>query len=303
VRARAGRKPDRIDALVARLGMLQSIDSERAAQVATEIVSAERVHRALEPALKLLEQDPPAEARQPLRSRFFDLAEDGLHRDVDCELRTSIVRILRALDSRSDEDVAEAGVRTVQPTPPSGKDVAQPLRAESLLLLAQHDETRADYFAAEMLSDPHTSEFSGEPAVTAIRLLDRRRQWLPIWALARRPGLQVDLLAQAFAALREAPSDLQVEAMSEHLRTAIAGGEEGEPVALVAAEAIVLNALAGGYELVVALLRDTGNVNLFRYLASVVLRSGSADLQARVAALRDAIAAEKRQVLRELLGR
>ena len=303
MRPRAGRKPDRIDALVARLGMLQSIDRERAAQVAVEVIAAERVHRALEPALKLVEDDPPAEARQPLRARFFDLAEDGLHRDVDCELRTTIVRVLRRLDSRADHDVAEAGLRTVQITPPGGVDVAQPLRAESLLLLAQGDEERADYFAAEMLSDPHTSAFSGEPAVTAIRLLDQRRQWLPIWALARRPGLQVDVLSQAFASLRHAPADLQLEAVRDHLAAAIARGEEGEPVALVAAEAIVLNGLAGGYELVVGLLRDTANANLFRYLASAALRSESAALHEQVAGLRDAIADEKRQVLQELLGR
>jgi hypothetical protein len=303
VRARAGRKPDRIDAVVARLGMLASIDRERAVQLAVEIVATERVHRALEPAFRLLQDEPPSEARQPLRARFFDLAEDGLHRDADCELRASIVRILRAIDARADRDVAEAGLRTIQISPYGNVDVAQPLRAESLLLLAQDDEERADYFAAEMLSDPHTSAFSGEPAVTAIRLLDQRRQWLPIWALARRPGLQVDVLAQALASLRAAPPDLQLEAVRDHLTAAIARGEEGEPVALVAAEAIVLNALAGGYELVAGLLRDTENVNLFRYLASAALRSESGDLHDRVAALRGAIGSAKDAVLRELLGR
>jgi hypothetical protein len=303
VRARPRRKPDRIDAVVARLRMLQSIDRDRAVGLAVEIVAAERVHRALEPALKLLEDDPPTEARQPLRARYFDLAEDGLHRDVDCELRTAIVRALRALDSRSDEDVAEAGLRTIQITPPGMKDVAQPLRSESLLLLAQCDSDRADYFAAEMLSDPHTSEFSGEPAVTAIRLLDQRRQWLPIWALARRPGLHVDVLAQAFAALREAPEDLQLEAVRDHLTAGIARGEEGEGVALVAAEAIVLNRLAAGYELVVGLLRDTANANLFRYLASAALRSSSPALHEQVAALRAAVGDEKQRTLRELLDR
>jgi hypothetical protein len=298
-----GRKPDRIDAVVARLGMLESLDRERAAQVAIEVIAAERVHRALEPALRLIEGDPPTGARQPLRARYFDLAEDGLHRDADCELRASIVRILRQVDSRADHDIAEAGLRTIQITPYGGVDIAQPLRAESLLLLAQGDDERADYFAAEMLSDPHTSAFSGEPAVTAIRLLDQRRQWLPIWALARRPGLQVDVLAQAFASLRRAPPDLQLEAIADHLKAALARGEEGEPVALVAAEAIVLNSLAGGYELVVGVLKDTENVNLFRYLASAALRSESADLHSQVAVLHGAVGGSKQGILRELLGR
>jgi hypothetical protein len=302
VSARAGRKPDRVDALVARLSMLQAIDRDRALAVATEIVAGERSHRALEPALKLIEPDPPADARQPLRQRFFDLAEDGLHRDVDCELRALIVRALRSLDSHADEDVAEAGLRTVQPTPPSMTDVAQPLRAESLLLLAQSDPDRADYWAAELLSDPHLSEFSGEPAVTAIRLLDRRGQRLPIWALARRPGLQVDALAQAFASLRDAPSDLQLGALREHLAWALPRGEPGEPTALVAAEALVLNRLEDGYGLVLDLLRQTPNLNLFRYLAMTALRSDAPRLRRPLADLRAAVDAAKADALRELLG-
>jgi hypothetical protein len=262
----------------------------------------ERSHRALEPALRLIEPDPPTEARQPLRRRFFDLAEDGLHRDVDCELRAAIVRALRALDSHADEDVAEAGLRTVQTTPPAMKDVAQPLRAESLLLLAQSDPERADYRAAELLSDPHLSEFSGEPALTAIRLLDRRGQLLPIWALARRPGLQVDALAQALASLREAPKDLQLEALREHLAWAVPQGESGEPTALVAAEAIVLNGLEDGYELVLDLLRQTPNLNLFRYLAMTALRSDAQRLRRSVADLRAVVDSARAEALRELLG-
>jgi hypothetical protein len=302
VRPRPGRKSDRIDALVARLSMLQAIDGERALTVAIEIVAGERSHRALEPALRLLEEDPPLEARQPLRQRFFDLAEDGLHRDVDCELRAAIIRALRSLDSRADEDVAEAGLGTVQPTPPSMKDVAQPLRAESLLLLAQSAPERADYWAAELLSDPHLSEFSGEPAVTAIRLLDRRGQRLPIWALARRPGLQVDALSQAFASLRDAPRDLQLTALREHLAAATAQGEAGEPTALVAAEAIVLNGLEDGFPLVLDLLRQAPNLNLFRYLAMQALRSDAPGLRRAVADLRPVVDSARADALRDLLG-
>src|SRR5262245_35148167 len=282
--------------------MLQAVDGGRALALAVEIVAGERSHRALEPALKLLEPDPPVEARQPLRHRFFDLAEDGLHRDVDCELRAAIVRALRSLDSHADEDVAEAGLGTVQPTPPSMKDVAQPLRAESLLLLAQSAPERADYHATELLSDPHLSEFSGEPAVTAIRLLARRGQRLPIWALARRPGLQVDALAQAFASLREAPADLQLAALSEHLAASVPRGEAGEPTALVAAEAIVLNGLEDGFPLVLDLLRQTPNPNLFRYLAMQALRSDAPRLRQAVADLRAVVDSTRADVLRELLG-
>src|SRR5262245_21142258 len=136
------RAPDRIDAEVARLRLLQATDPARALEYALELIDLRREHRALEPALAALGDEPPPAARQPLRRRWLDLTENGDRADQDCALRVAILRALRGLDSRADDDVAEAAARTVQIR--MGVDVAQGLRAEGLLLLAESSPERAD---------------------------------------------------------------------------------------------------------------------------------------------------------------
>jgi hypothetical protein len=280
------------------------VDPPAAAKLAADVVANERAHRVLEPALVILAEAVWPHARGALRERFSDLTDNGMRYDQDCSLRIGIVRALRAIGSSEDLDVAERGVRTIQRNPPARVDVAQALRGQCLLFLGEIDPARVEYFAVELLNDPHLSSFSGEPAVTAIQVLAARGQILPIWALARRPGPQADVLAQAFASLRGAPRDLQLDALLGHLIEAIDRGEDGEPVALVAAEAIVLNRLAGGYPTVAKLLRQSPNLNLVLYLAGTAARQDDPLLCALLIAARDAETnPQKTAILREALGR
>jgi hypothetical protein len=293
----------RLEALAAKLESLRASDPEGAIDLAIEIVARERAHRVLEPALEILAEAAPSRARSALRDRFLDLTENGVRFDQDCALRIGIVRALRPIGSPDDRDLAITGVRTIQLQPPSRIDVAQALRGQSLLLLREADPERVDYYAVELLGDPHLSTFSGEPAVTAIQVLAARGQILPIWALARRPGLPPDVLAQAFASLRQAPADLQVDALLGHLAHAATLDEAGEPTALVAAEAIVLNRLPGAYPAVAKLLRETSNRNLFLYLVMAMVRNGDDALRAMLHELqRNERDRDKMAILADALG-
>lgn len=273
----ARRGPDRVDAQVARLRMLVEANPAAALGLAIDLVERERVHRALEPALAVIERAAALEARPALRARYADLAEHGDRHDQDCALRVAIVKALAAVETREDADVAERAIATVQIR--MGVDVAQNLRAEGLLLLALLEPELTDYRAVELLNDPHMSTFSGEPAVTAVRVLAKRGHLLPIWVVARRSGTAPHLLAQAFASLGpSAPKRLQLEALLDHLGTARARGEEGEALALVAAEAIVLNELKDGYGAVMELVRTTPNRSLREYLEATIRRSAARGL-------------------------
>jgi hypothetical protein len=266
------RPPDRIGADAARLSILQRSDPDRAHAFALDLIARERAHRALEPALALVAEAARPESRPALRARYFDLAEHGDRYDQDCALRVLLVRALASIESRDDRDVCENAIATVQIR--MGVDVAQNLRAEGLLLLALIEPELADFRAVELLADPHTSTFSGEPAVTAVRVLAKRGHYLPVWALARRAGVAPDALAQVFASLAHAaPRDYQTEALLGQLAEARARAEAGEATALVAAEAIVLNELANGYSAVMELLGSTPNRNLRDYLEVAVRRS------------------------------
>jgi hypothetical protein len=293
----------RVDALVDRFERLRASDLDAAVRLAIDLLARERAHRLLEPALDLLLEKPTATARPALRDRFLDLSESGVRYDQDCSLRVRIVKVLRATGSPDDVDLAEQGVRTIQLQPPARVDVAQPLRGQSLLWLADFSPDRALYLAVELLHDPHQSAFSGEPTVTAIQVLAAKGQILPIWSLARRAGPQPDVLAQAFASLRNTPADLQLDALREHLADALPRGESGEGVALVVAEAIVLNRLTAGYDAVVDLLRQSPNLNLITYLAITIVRSGDDAMHAKLRGLLDAERdPRKAAALRDAIG-
>jgi len=294
----------RFDKIIAKLERLVGADPEVAYAFACKIVGRERAHRVLEPALGLLTQRGSAVGRPVLRERFLDLTENGVRYDQDCVLRVQILGALRAIGSAADVDLAKLGLRTIQLQPPARIDVAQGLRAASLLWLSEIEPSRVDFYAVELLQDPHTSRFSGEPAVTAMRVLAARGQVLPIWAVARRSALPPDCLAQAFASLRKIPADLQTEALCEHLTRAVDDGENGEATALVIAEAIILNQLAGGYRLVLDLLRKTTNLNLLLYLVTTIVRSGETMLQDELRRLHmEEKDPGKRWVYEEVLGK
>ncbi|TAK22830.1 MAG: hypothetical protein EPO26_10265 [Chloroflexota bacterium] len=292
------RSPDRIDAVVARLRFLAETDPAACQRLALDILRSENSPRAIEPALKLLASDPPTEARLTLRDLYWAFHREPIRRDIDCELRTSIVEMLRTLNSGADADIAEAAISTIQPTPPGMVDVAQPLRAGGLLLMAQIDPEIAAYHAAALVTDPHTSAFSGEPAATAIRLLAGMRQFLPIWGAARRPGLPPEALAAALEALGGAPASLVLTLLHDHLTAATARGPEGEADILVIGDAAFTGRFAAMYEAIADRVAATTNVNLARYLAVAARRSADeAAIEAMRAAaqrasmpIRDAIA-------------
>lgn len=299
----------RLDRLAEQLQSRRQDDPDAAVSLAIEIVERERAHKVLEPALETLAnatlyRDDPARVRavrEALRARFDDLSENGTRYDQGCELRVEIVKVLREIAEPEDRDLAEQGLRTIQLQPPARVDVAQALRGQCLLLLDVLAPKRAGFYAVELLQDAHTSAFNGEPAVAAIQVLAARGDILPIWAIARRPGQPPDVLAQAFASLRQAPSDLQTDALLGHLNVALAEGVNGEGTALVSAEAIVLGGLTAAYPRVFDLLRDTANRNLFLYLATTIARSSDKDLRAQLSRLRSSLRdPEKLAILRDI---
>lgn len=298
----------RHDSLAEKLARLRQDDAEAALALSIDTIGRERAHRVLEPSLDILSQAVPlpddrirALARDALRTRFIDLTENGVRFDQDCDLRVRIVKLLREVATPEDRDIAERGVRTIQLQPPARIDVAQALRGQSLLLLDRFDQKRSGFYAVEFIHDLHVSRFNGEPAVTAIQLLAARGEVLAIWAIARRPDLQSDVLAQAFASLRQAPTDLQTEALVDHLDRALTEGPCDEATALVAGEAIILNGLSAAYPRAIALLSETTNPHLFLYLATAAARSPDRDLRAQLAGLRTRLTnPEKQAILRDL---
>jgi hypothetical protein len=168
-------------------------------------LSRARTVEAVDAALELLPDGDPR-ARQALLERYHALAADTRRRDSDCMLRAALLRGLRRRALASEVPLLEEALRTYEFRP--GEEVAGRLRAAALLVLADMDEVLASFHAVRLLVDPHTSEMSGEPAVTAARLLASQGHPLVIYQAVRGAGIQPEVAAACFEGLAGAPGSV-----------------------------------------------------------------------------------------------
>ena len=89
-----------------------------------------------------------------------------------------MVDALRPIALPADVKLALAAVETYQFMP---DDQAQTLRASGLLLLNDLDEPLAPYHAVRLLADPHVTPMSGEPSITAVRVLASQDELTPLY--------------------------------------------------------------------------------------------------------------------------
>src|SRR5437868_2999019 len=114
--------------------------------------------------------------------------ENGRRRDPGCFARTTLTRALRHVVRQDDVGLVERTVTTYEFMPPftgpAGGEVAAGLCSVALVTLIEIDETLAGYHSVRLLVDQYTSPMSGEPAVTAARVLAAQGQLLPLYARA-----------------------------------------------------------------------------------------------------------------------
>ena len=126
--------------------------------------------------------------RPALRDKCLSLfAEDK--RDKAGLLREALTRLLVHIEHPDDADIYRLGVETYHFQPVD--DVAQNLRAAALAGLAPLDPPLACLYAARFLTEPQTSVFNCEPAMTAIDVLVASDQRLPIYQFLLGGGVQM----------------------------------------------------------------------------------------------------------------
>ena len=250
----------RANAAAARLAVLAaSADDDSVVRTAIELLGA-RDRLSQEAALEALLAHPDVRARPALRSMFFELAEDGLKRDQGAIMRSTIVRILRALGDARDADVALAACDTYEIA--FGEDIAASLRAHGLMLLADLAPERFPFIAVEHLDD---RGLNGEPANTAFQLLAGTGSHAAIyqWLLGANPA--DPLIAGVFELLAEGPP----EPVERYARRALAGAtrEGGEALATAVVDAVVRRELDGCYSAINQVMSAKISDELYNYLA------------------------------------
>lgn len=168
---------------ISRLNSLSN-DPEARAAFAASLLQPAQSRLVLQAALDVLKETPVPEARPALVAIYNQLAANGPKRDPGAFLRRAVLDALRPIVLPADADLLAEAVTTYEFLPPDFREEAGVLRGGALVALNEVDHVLAGYHATRLLVDKHTEEMSGEPALTAARVLASQEQWLPLYQAA-----------------------------------------------------------------------------------------------------------------------
>ncbi len=165
-------------------------DPRRQAAEAVDLLLLKPRARAdiLQAALQILSENPSPEAHDALVTLYLHYAMNGAKLDSGAYLRSAVLDALRPVVQHGARGLLIEAVQTYEFLPPDFLDEAGRLRGSALLVLNElNDETTA-YHAGRLLGDAHFDQMSGEPAVTAARVLGNRGEMLPLYLYVMADG-------------------------------------------------------------------------------------------------------------------
>ncbi len=182
------------------------------------IIEAEGNPELLAAALRALGENVRPDDGPILRDLYGYFAESGRKRDAGGQIRAAVLSALWHLRDRDDLPLALEASRYTEPSLNGDGEI---IRAAGLALLGVLDAEVATYRAITMLGLNDASPMSGEPALTAARLLANlgHREALAMYVLGSAPAADVfeslrsrraplpDVTAEALRGLAGVPAD------------------------------------------------------------------------------------------------
>ncbi len=242
--------------------------------------------RVVQAALKALIGVADEAARPVLLRQYAHYAADGVKRDPGTGLRVALLHLLRPLAGYPDIPLLDMATATYEFLPPTHSEAAHELRAAALVILHDLEPERAAFQAVRLLADVHTSRMSGEPAVTAVRILAAAGHLLPLYYYATHTTPAVsEVLSDSLRALTALPDSLLPAIIERCADT------EDEIVLAGLFDLLLGHATrAAHYPRVLAFLRTTHKYDVYRYLVTSIVADHKANL---LPALLDLAAAER----------
>jgi hypothetical protein len=250
-------------------------DPEAQAAYAATLLQPVQSRLVLQAALDILKETPLPEARPGLLTVYAHLAAKGPKRDPGAFLRRALLDALRPVALPADVALLTEAVTTYERLPPDFREEAGLLRGGALIVLNEVNEALAGFYAARLLVDGYTEEMSGEPALTAARVLASQDQLIPLYqvALLGVGSVQPEVVAECLRNLIALPPGL-VPGIVDHFRDATSSvillglfdlliGHEAGPQALEYLEESLVK------------LKDP---DLFRYLLTALLAARNREL-------------------------
>ena len=272
-----------------------------AAKLAAAILQGNHTRDVLTAALQVLAEYPSDEARPALRSLYTRAGREKGRHDQGGYLRAAILKALQQVARREDEDLLIQACETYEYWPPDFAEDAVLIRSAGLVALADLDDETARYQAARILVDPLTARMTGEPAVTAVRVLGALGETLPLYALVCQNAPPVEGLATC---LPEVTAECLRQltglpaAVVEYLLERYA--ETTSSILCMGLFDLLLNHCAGplGRPYLARFLRDTADMDLYRYLVMSIVVAGHDEL---LDDLRRTAYREQRRAQRQIL--
>ena len=248
------------------------------AALAVRLVEKERNAEVVLAAVKVLAERADPAARPALLGKYAWYEANGARRDPGGHVRAAILVALRPVVQPADVPLLERAAATYEFL--FGEAAAE-LRAAALLTLNRVDDGLAGYHGVRLLLDKHTDMMTGEPALTAVRVLAYGQQFLPLYAYVMRAEAGAgEVVGECLRSLTALPASL-LPAIVERYRES-----DDEIVLLGLFDLLLEHEAAADYRgLILEFLRTTTLVNIYRYLVTTLVAGGDAAMIGELKAL------------------
>jgi hypothetical protein len=236
-------------------------------------------------ALKVLTKYPNPAAREPIRQLFEHFSADGRKRDPGAFTRRAVLDAWRHVALPADVPLILQAVNTYEFLPPGFKEDAILLRTGALLILNELDDILAGFQATRLLVDGFSDPMSGEPALTAVRVLASQEQTLPLYfyAMQANEAAIPEVVSECLRSLARAPAALIPGIIARHGKAESAIIRIGLCDLLIGHEAGAQAPLASqAVEYLADSLTTMPDLAAYRYLVIAMLTSRRPELAAVV---------------------
>jgi hypothetical protein len=282
----AGQSAAKSAAKSAIVEQLRALAGDPAAQVAyaAGLLQGQHGKDIMQAALAVLAERPDPAAREPILRLFERYSADKGVRDQGAYFRRNLLEALRPLAVRADSELLAQAASGYEFWPPDFAEDAVLLRSSALVALAQIDEELARFHAARLLVDPYVQPMSGEPAMTAARVLGILGEQTVLWSyiFAQETPAFPEVTAECLRQLMVLPETLLPALIDRY-------SEKPPPAVLLGLVDLLINHHTGphGREFLIRQLQTTRDGDIYRYVATTMVASGKPVL------LEDLLAAAK----------
>ncbi len=217
---------------------------------------------AIASAVRLFGESADPRIRKTIAERYLWLTAEPKRRDSGCFQRTALMRALRGRATFEDVPLLERALWTIEII---GRfDAASDLKAAALLTLDELDPTLAAFEATRLLTDAH--EMSGQPAVTAVRLLGVREEWLPLYAVAMSGGARAEVVAESLRFLTGLPEALMGRLIDRYRN------HKDEIVVLGLIDLLLAHPARGHYaDVLLEQMARSTSIDLYRFIVNAIV--------------------------------